>query len=167
MYSVGGIQYSIRLKLPEKYYKYVFGIVLNEVLYTTYQYVTTVVYHVYHDLTYQMKMIFVPQGSFPSSSSLGEWRRLRIQLPTSTTTGYQSWWVYCPFLFCLILRTLYFPTSFAFWLMLLLFLFFGFEWNLIYWFSHQTVVIGSYLIAHGFFSVYAMCVDTLFLCFCK
>lgn len=32
---------------------------------------------------------------------------------------------------------------------------------------HQTVVIGSYLIAHGFFSVYAMCVDTLFLCFCK
>uniref|UniRef100_A0A8C7DD57 Choline transporter-like protein n=1 Tax=Oncorhynchus kisutch TaxID=8019 RepID=A0A8C7DD57_ONCKI len=28
-----------------------------------------------------------------------------------------------------------------------------------------TVVVGSYLIAHGFFSVYAMCVDTLFLCF--
>uniref|UniRef100_A0A8C9WCG5 Choline transporter-like protein n=1 Tax=Scleropages formosus TaxID=113540 RepID=A0A8C9WCG5_SCLFO len=30
-----------------------------------------------------------------------------------------------------------------------------------------TVVVGSYLIAHGFFSVYAMCVDTLFLCFCE
>uniref|UniRef100_A0A8C7FMN2 Choline transporter-like protein n=1 Tax=Oncorhynchus kisutch TaxID=8019 RepID=A0A8C7FMN2_ONCKI len=29
----------------------------------------------------------------------------------------------------------------------------------------KTVVVGSYLIAHGFFSVYAMCVDTLFLCF--
>lgn len=34
-------------------------------------------------------------------------------------------------------------------------------------FVPQTVVICSYLIAHGFFSVYAMCVDTLFLCFCK
>ncbi|MEQ2201199.1 hypothetical protein XENOCAPTIV_008954, partial [Xenoophorus captivus] len=34
-------------------------------------------------------------------------------------------------------------------------------------FPHQTLVIGSYLIAHGFFSVYAMCVDTLFLCFCE
>ena len=33
--------------------------------------------------------------------------------------------------------------------------------------SLQTVVVGSYLIAHGFFSVYAMCVDTLFLCFCE
>lgn len=32
---------------------------------------------------------------------------------------------------------------------------------------NQTVVIGSYLIANGFFSVYAMCVDTLFLCFCE
>lgn len=31
----------------------------------------------------------------------------------------------------------------------------------------QTVILGSYLIAHGFFSVYGMCVDTLFLCFCK
>uniref|UniRef100_A0A4W4GSJ5 Choline transporter-like protein n=1 Tax=Electrophorus electricus TaxID=8005 RepID=A0A4W4GSJ5_ELEEL len=29
----------------------------------------------------------------------------------------------------------------------------------------QTIVIGTYFIAHGFFSVYAMCVDTLFLCF--
>lgn len=27
------------------------------------------------------------------------------------------------------------------------------------------MIIGSYLIAHGFFSVYGMCVDTLFLCF--
>ncbi|XP_034558101.1 choline transporter-like protein 5-A isoform X1 [Notolabrus celidotus] len=35
-----------------------------------------------------------------------------------------------------------------------------------YWVPLLTVVIGSYLIAHGFFSVYAMCVDTLFLCFC-
>ncbi|CAJ0957688.1 unnamed protein product [Ranitomeya imitator] len=36
-----------------------------------------------------------------------------------------------------------------------------------YWVPILTVVIGSYLIAHGFFSVYGMCVDTLFLCFCK
>ncbi|XP_056149859.1 choline transporter-like protein 5-A [Lampris incognitus] len=36
-----------------------------------------------------------------------------------------------------------------------------------YWFPLLTVVVGSYLIAHGFFSVYAMCVDTLFLCFCE
>ncbi|TMS22971.1 Choline transporter-like protein 2 [Larimichthys crocea] len=34
-------------------------------------------------------------------------------------------------------------------------------------FFTQTLVVGSYLIAHGFFSVYAMCVDTLFLCFCE
>uniref|UniRef100_A0AAR2IR59 Choline transporter-like protein n=1 Tax=Pygocentrus nattereri TaxID=42514 RepID=A0AAR2IR59_PYGNA len=34
-----------------------------------------------------------------------------------------------------------------------------------YWVPLLTVVFGSYLIAHGFFSVYAMCVDTLFLCF--
>ncbi|KAK7940164.1 hypothetical protein WMY93_003490 [Mugilogobius chulae] len=36
-----------------------------------------------------------------------------------------------------------------------------------YWVPIITVVIGSYLIAHGFFSVYSMCVDTLFLCFCE
>ncbi|CAK6962915.1 choline transporter-like protein 2 isoform X3 [Scomber scombrus] len=36
-----------------------------------------------------------------------------------------------------------------------------------YWVPIMTVVVGSYLIAHGFFSVYAMCVDTLFLCFCE
>ncbi|XP_063284008.1 choline transporter-like protein 5 isoform X4 [Pelobates fuscus] len=34
-----------------------------------------------------------------------------------------------------------------------------------YWVPLLTVIVGSYLIAHGFFSVYAMCVDTLFLCF--
>uniref|UniRef100_A0A4W3IKL6 Choline transporter-like protein n=1 Tax=Callorhinchus milii TaxID=7868 RepID=A0A4W3IKL6_CALMI len=34
-----------------------------------------------------------------------------------------------------------------------------------YWVPLMTVIFGSYLIAHGFFSVYAMCVDTLFLCF--
>ncbi|XP_026516384.1 choline transporter-like protein 2 [Terrapene carolina triunguis] len=34
-----------------------------------------------------------------------------------------------------------------------------------YWVPILTVIMGSYLIAHGFFSVYAMCVDTLFLCF--
>ncbi|XP_067354710.1 choline transporter-like protein 2 isoform X3 [Channa argus] len=34
-----------------------------------------------------------------------------------------------------------------------------------YWVPILTVVVGSYLIAHGFFSVYGMCVDTLFLCF--
>ncbi|XP_072255697.1 choline transporter-like protein 2 isoform X4 [Pyxicephalus adspersus] len=36
-----------------------------------------------------------------------------------------------------------------------------------YWVPILTVIIGSYLIAHGFFSVYGMCVDTLFLCFCE
>uniref|UniRef100_A0A8D3DXN5 Choline transporter-like protein n=1 Tax=Scophthalmus maximus TaxID=52904 RepID=A0A8D3DXN5_SCOMX len=36
-----------------------------------------------------------------------------------------------------------------------------------YWVPLLTVVTGAYLIAHGFFSVYAMCVDTLFLCFCE
>nr|XP_046274568.1 choline transporter-like protein 4 [Scatophagus argus] len=34
-----------------------------------------------------------------------------------------------------------------------------------YWMPIIAVVFGSYLIAHGFFSVYNMCVDTLFLCF--
>ncbi|KAI1902394.1 hypothetical protein AGOR_G00044310 [Albula goreensis] len=34
-----------------------------------------------------------------------------------------------------------------------------------YWVPIITVVVGAYLIAHGFFSVYNMCVDTLFLCF--
>uniref|UniRef100_A0A3Q1G195 Choline transporter-like protein n=1 Tax=Acanthochromis polyacanthus TaxID=80966 RepID=A0A3Q1G195_9TELE len=35
-----------------------------------------------------------------------------------------------------------------------------------YWVPILTVVVGAYLIAHSFFSIYAMCVDTLFLCFC-
>uniref|UniRef100_A0AAY4DZR9 Choline transporter-like protein n=1 Tax=Denticeps clupeoides TaxID=299321 RepID=A0AAY4DZR9_9TELE len=34
-----------------------------------------------------------------------------------------------------------------------------------YWMPIITVIVGSYLIAQGFFSVYSMCVDTLFLCF--
>uniref|UniRef100_A0AAY4BYH0 Choline transporter-like protein n=1 Tax=Denticeps clupeoides TaxID=299321 RepID=A0AAY4BYH0_9TELE len=34
-----------------------------------------------------------------------------------------------------------------------------------YWLPLLTVIFGSYLVAHGFFNVYAMCVDTLFLCF--
>ncbi|XP_069491114.1 choline transporter-like protein 4 [Ambystoma mexicanum] len=34
-----------------------------------------------------------------------------------------------------------------------------------YWIPILTVVVGAYLIAQGFFSVYNMCVDTLFLCF--
>uniref|UniRef100_A0A672T403 Choline transporter-like protein n=1 Tax=Sinocyclocheilus grahami TaxID=75366 RepID=A0A672T403_SINGR len=34
-----------------------------------------------------------------------------------------------------------------------------------YWMPIMTVVFGAYLIAHGFFSVYNMGVDTLFLCF--
>ncbi|KAL7868763.1 hypothetical protein SRHO_G00101470, partial [Serrasalmus rhombeus] len=34
-----------------------------------------------------------------------------------------------------------------------------------YWMPIITVVVGAYLITHGFFSVYNMCVDTLFLCF--
>uniref|UniRef100_A0A8C2HIV7 Choline transporter-like protein n=1 Tax=Cyprinus carpio TaxID=7962 RepID=A0A8C2HIV7_CYPCA len=36
-----------------------------------------------------------------------------------------------------------------------------------YWVPLLTVIFGSYMIAHGFFNVYAMCVDTLFLCFCE
>ncbi|XP_023265908.1 choline transporter-like protein 4 [Seriola lalandi dorsalis] len=42
---------------------------------------------------------------------------------------------------------------------------FRFETLNYYWMPIITVVFGSYLIAHGFFSVYNMCVDTLFLCF--
>uniref|UniRef100_A0A6Q2X0N7 Choline transporter-like protein n=1 Tax=Esox lucius TaxID=8010 RepID=A0A6Q2X0N7_ESOLU len=34
-----------------------------------------------------------------------------------------------------------------------------------YWMPIIVVIVGAYLIAHGFFSVYNMCVDTLFLCF--
>ncbi|CAN9500504.1 unnamed protein product [Ophioblennius macclurei] len=34
-----------------------------------------------------------------------------------------------------------------------------------FWVPILTVIFGSYMIAHGFFNVYAMCVDTLFLCF--
>ncbi|XP_068615329.1 choline transporter-like protein 5-B [Brachionichthys hirsutus] len=36
-----------------------------------------------------------------------------------------------------------------------------------FWVPLVTVIFGSYMIAHGFFNVYAMCVDTLFLCFCE
>ncbi|XP_014643844.1 PREDICTED: choline transporter-like protein 5 [Ceratotherium simum simum] len=36
-----------------------------------------------------------------------------------------------------------------------------------YWVPLLTVIIGSYLIAHGFFSVYSMCIDTIFICFCE
>ncbi|XP_061539246.1 choline transporter-like protein 5 [Phycodurus eques] len=36
-----------------------------------------------------------------------------------------------------------------------------------YWIPFVSVILGSYLVAHGFFSVYSMCVDTLFLCFCE
>uniref|UniRef100_A0A672KM95 Choline transporter-like protein n=1 Tax=Sinocyclocheilus grahami TaxID=75366 RepID=A0A672KM95_SINGR len=36
-----------------------------------------------------------------------------------------------------------------------------------YWVPLLTVIFGSYMIAQGFFNVYAMCVDTLFLCFCE
>lgn len=31
----------------------------------------------------------------------------------------------------------------------------------------QVSILGAYLIASGFFSVFGMCVDTLFLCFCE
>ncbi|XP_045148111.1 choline transporter-like protein 5 [Echinops telfairi] len=34
-----------------------------------------------------------------------------------------------------------------------------------YWAPLLTVILGSFLIAHGFFTVYAMCIDTLFICF--
>ncbi|XP_013851693.1 choline transporter-like protein 5 isoform X4 [Sus scrofa] len=36
-----------------------------------------------------------------------------------------------------------------------------------YWVPLLTVIIGSYLIAHGFFSIYAMCIETIFICFCE
>ncbi|KAK5616769.1 hypothetical protein CRENBAI_022436 [Crenichthys baileyi] len=35
------------------------------------------------------------------------------------------------------------------------------------WVPLLTVIIGSFMITSGFFNVYAMCVDTLFLCFCE
>ncbi|KAM6921578.1 choline transporter-like protein 5-B isoform 1-T1 [Xenentodon cancila] len=35
------------------------------------------------------------------------------------------------------------------------------------WVPLVTVTFGSYIIANGFFNVYAICVDTLFLCFCE
>ncbi|XP_060056996.1 choline transporter-like protein 5 [Erinaceus europaeus] len=34
-----------------------------------------------------------------------------------------------------------------------------------YWVPLMTVVIGSYLVADGFFSVYEMCIETIFICF--
>lgn len=34
-----------------------------------------------------------------------------------------------------------------------------------YWVPFLTLVVGSYLIAHGCFSVYSMCVETIFVCF--
>ncbi|XP_037105545.1 choline transporter-like protein 5 [Syngnathus acus] len=36
-----------------------------------------------------------------------------------------------------------------------------------YWVPLVAVILLSYLVAHGFFSVYSMCVETLFLCFCE
>uniref|UniRef100_A0AAQ6IBR0 Choline transporter-like protein n=1 Tax=Anabas testudineus TaxID=64144 RepID=A0AAQ6IBR0_ANATE len=39
--------------------------------------------------------------------------------------------------------------------------------SLNYYWVPLTVIFGSYMIAQGFFNVYAMCVDTLFLCFCE
>ncbi|XP_041861493.1 choline transporter-like protein 5-B isoform X2 [Melanotaenia boesemani] len=35
------------------------------------------------------------------------------------------------------------------------------------WVPLVTVSFGAYMIANGFFNIYAMCVDTLFLCFCE
>ncbi|XP_055470286.1 choline transporter-like protein 5 [Psammomys obesus] len=34
-----------------------------------------------------------------------------------------------------------------------------------YWVPFLTVLLGSYLVAHAFFSVYSMCVETIFICF--
>uniref|UniRef100_A0A8C6DHF3 Choline transporter-like protein n=1 Tax=Moschus moschiferus TaxID=68415 RepID=A0A8C6DHF3_MOSMO len=36
-----------------------------------------------------------------------------------------------------------------------------------YWVPLLTVIVGSYIVAHGFFSVYAMCIETIFICFCE
>nr|XP_061790652.1 choline transporter-like protein 5-B [Nerophis lumbriciformis] len=36
-----------------------------------------------------------------------------------------------------------------------------------YWVPVVVVALGSFVISSGFFSVYSMCVDTLFLCFCE
>ncbi|XP_060248444.1 choline transporter-like protein 5 isoform X3 [Meriones unguiculatus] len=36
-----------------------------------------------------------------------------------------------------------------------------------YWVPFLTVLLGSYLVAHAFFSVYSMCVETIFICFCE
>lgn len=35
------------------------------------------------------------------------------------------------------------------------------------WVPLVTVILGSYIVAQGFFNVYSTCVDTLFLCFCE
>lgn len=47
----------------------------------------------------------------------------------------------------------------------------SYNWSIWYlnidWFTFQLVIIGTFLICTCFFSVYAMAVDTLFLCFCK
>ncbi|CAO2600497.1 Choline transporter-like protein 5 [Lemmus lemmus] len=36
-----------------------------------------------------------------------------------------------------------------------------------YWVPFLTLVVGSYLIAHGCFTVYSTCVETIFICFCE
>ncbi|XP_063114265.1 choline transporter-like protein 5 isoform X2 [Cavia porcellus] len=36
-----------------------------------------------------------------------------------------------------------------------------------YWVPLLTVILGSYLVAHGCFSVYTTCIETIFLCFCE
>uniref|UniRef100_A0A3B4ATY8 Choline transporter-like protein n=1 Tax=Periophthalmus magnuspinnatus TaxID=409849 RepID=A0A3B4ATY8_9GOBI len=35
------------------------------------------------------------------------------------------------------------------------------------WVPVVTIILGSFIVAQGFFNVYSMCVDTLFLCFCE
>lgn len=99
----------------------------------------------------EQKWPLLPQESLPSSSSLGEWRPLRTRRRTCTTTGFPSWYAeasFCP-LWELCLQNLREKNA----------------WKVR--FLPQTVAVGSFLIASGFFSVYSMCVDTLFLCFCK
>ncbi|XP_072293984.1 choline transporter-like protein 5-B isoform X2 [Eucyclogobius newberryi] len=36
-----------------------------------------------------------------------------------------------------------------------------------FWVPLVTIILGSYIVAQGFFNVYSMCVDTLYLCFCE
>uniref|UniRef100_A0A8C4EEY3 Choline transporter-like protein n=1 Tax=Dicentrarchus labrax TaxID=13489 RepID=A0A8C4EEY3_DICLA len=73
--------------------------------------------------------------------------------------------------FFLLMRNVIRDVSHIFFLLLLLFILLLLNLEVpslnYYWVPLLTVIFGSYMIADGFFNVYSMCVDTLFLCFCE